>query len=354
MAVRNPINESEPQNKLRMKSQFRLLLLLGLLTVSTAVRADALENNQIPADAKWLLHLDLENLRKTQLGKFAMAHLDKALEEAKAAIKMDLRPVLQKVSYLTAYGDDYAKGPQASGVLLVKMDAETQKILEGLIASQMLAAKDDSIKKVQQDASVLYSLKDELHLAIEPNHVVVVSKSQNQIEKARQVLAGKSPNQGKARAFSGFPATPNTFFMLAVAEAFNENSDLPPQAKILQMTDAGRIVLGEKTDKVFLELILRAKTKELVQQIQQVVQGMVALVSLSQVENPELIELANAINVTPQEKMVVINVEYSLAKIMNKLSEEMEKHHKPQGRKPKANLEKDSEDKPASDAPKKP
>ena len=297
-----------------------LLLLWGLLTAVLTTRAESIQNSRIPADAKWLVHLDLENLRGTQLGKFALSQLDEPLGALKGEFKMDLRPVLQKISSITAYGDDYAKGPQANGVLLIKMDAETRQILEGIIAAQMLAAKDESIKKVQQGAAVVYSLKDELHLAIEPDHLVIVSKSQKQIEKARSVLADKTATVDRVRAFSSLPSITNSLILLVVAEGFNDAMGLPPQAKIFQMTDAARLAFGERGDQAFVELNLLAKSNELIQQIQQVVQGMVALVSLSQMENPQLLELTRSLKVTAQEKMLLIKLEYPVAKIMNHLN----------------------------------
>jgi len=138
-----------------------------------------------------------------------------------------------------------------------------------------------------------------------------------QIEELRNGLSGKA--KGRGEAFSGYAKVPNTFFFLAVAEGFNDNAALPAQAKILKMAEGARIALGEKTDLLFLNLALKAKDPEVIQQIRQVVEGMTALVALGQSENKELLELVQATKVSSTEKTVTVNIEYPLSKVVGHL-----------------------------------
>ena len=324
--------------------KFHLHLLMFLSALSATTFATPLERKLISADAKWLVHLDLDNLRSTEFGKFVTKRLI-ALADSTSSVKMDFSAIFQKVGSITAYGDQYETGPQSNGVLLIKMDTDTQKILEGFLAAQMLSDKEESIKKTQHESSVMYSIKDDLFVSIQPDHQAVLSKSQKQIHKAREVLSGKTPNLSSSKAFAGCPAAPNSFFFLGFAEAFNQKADMPPQAKILQMADGGRLVLGENADKLVLEVILKAKSPEVVKQIQQVVDGMTALISLSKTNNPELQQLINGVKVVTEKNLLLVKIDYPLAQALEKLREVIGADEREDGGKKKVKLEKESEQK---------
>jgi hypothetical protein len=300
--------------------KYSLYLITWLVSLSATAWAGPLQKKQVSADAKWLVHLDLENLRATEVGKFIAKNIA-GIAKAQSSVKMDFNAIFQQVSHITAYGDQYEIGPKADGVLLLKMDGEARKIVEGLLAAQMLSDKDESIKKTQDDTSVTYSMKNEIFVAIQSDHLAIVSKSQKRIDNAKAVLSGNAANLNSASAFSAFPAAPNTFFFLGIAEAFNQNIAMLPQAKILQMADGGRLVLGEKTGNLFVELILKGKTREVIEQIKQVIEGITALVSLSQIDNPELQQLVRSTKVSAKDNLVQVSVEYPVAKALERFGQ---------------------------------
>ena len=154
---------------------------------------------------------------------------------------------------------------------------------------------------------------------------MVLSKSREAVEKAEAVLNGKSANLSTGKAFSGFPETPKAFFFLAIAEGFNEDAPLPPQAKVLKMTEGARLILGENAGSLFLNLALKAKSSEVMTQMQQVIQGTVALASLSQPENPDLMQLAQSVKVSGDDKMVTVGVEFPVEKAIRLLGEKKAK-----------------------------
>lgn len=319
------------------------LLALGLaFTIHGA--AAALPKNQIAADAKWLLHLDLQNLRRTQVGEFLEKNvLEKAAGDLKSKIGIDVAALIQKISHVTAYGTDFEKHPEANGVLLVQMDAEAQKILEGFLAAQLLADSTGTVTKEQQGAAALYSVHNEMFFSIEPSHLAIVGKSAQQIEKARSVLGGKAPSLRGSDAFSDYPPAPDAFFFLAVAEGFNQDHVVPRQAQVLKMTDGGRVVLGERTEKLFLDVALKAKTSEVSEQIQQVLEGIRAMVSLGQADNQDLQDLVRSIKVSTKNKIVTVSAEFPVAPLLKKVSDQVDL--KPFAKESKAKAEAESEKK---------
>lgn len=324
-----------------------------LLTFTATTRALQLKKGMLPDDAKWVVHLDVDNLRESKIGNIVIKDVLAApLAKLKSEMKIDGQLILQKIHSITAFGNDFQAGPQANGVLMLSGDAELQMIVEGFLAAHLLQDPNGPMKKLQQEPFVLYSLNNEIFISPRLGGQVVLSKSRKQLEDARNLLDGKARTANASKAFSGYANVTNSFFFLAVAEGFNEKSGLPPEAKILKMAEGGRIVLGEKADLLFANLALKAKDPEVIQQIQVVLEGMKALISLGQSENKELLELVQATKVSADKKMVTVNIEYPLSKIINKLDGWSQHLQEALGEPAHANRPKPESDQPAkSDAP---
>lgn len=293
--------------------------------IANATHASPLQKDLVPSDAKWLIHVDLDQFRKTEVGQFvAKEVIEKQIAPQQAELKKSFNFDFDwtKINSLTAFGSDYKMQPDANGVLLIKTSLKPQLILDALLGQQTLVAKDSEglIKKLSDGPGTTYAIKDNFFVSVLRDDVLMLAKSRPLLDKANKVIEGKSANLSTSEAFAGFPTAPKAFFFLGVAEGFNENMALPPQAKVLQMADGGRLVLGENASKLFLNLMLKTKTTEASQQIQQVLQGLVALATLSQSQNPEVMQLAQSLNVKSEKQFVTLGLEYPVSKVLDQLS----------------------------------
>jgi hypothetical protein len=306
-------------------------LIAALILTTAPAPASPLQKEQVAADAKWLLHVDLEQFRASKIGSYFAkeileAKLTKPKEDLKRELNFDLD--VNKISSITAYGTDYQRNPDANGVLVIKTDLDVTKALDGLIEKFTKEAGEGAgpVKREKRGSATTYSFhNEEGFVSVHPGKLVVLGKSREAVEKAEAVLSGKSANLSTGKAFSGFPETPKAFFFLAIAEGFNEDAPLPPQAKVLKMTEGARLILGENAANLFLNLALKAKSSEVMTQMQQVIQGTVALASLSQQENPDLMQLAQSVKVSGDDKMVTVGVEFPVEKAIRLLGEKKAK-----------------------------
>jgi len=203
----------------------------------------------------------------------------------------------------------------------------------GLVAGFALAGTNSPMQVTQEQLGnvTLYSARDKAYCAILPGKVVVLSASYEAAKKSAQVLSGKAETLEAKKTFVEFPQEKTGYFFVASAEGFNEDAALPPQAKLLQMADGGQLALGEDADQMVLNLALKAKTPEIVTQMQQVVQGLIAMVSLGQPENKDLAKLVQGIKVSATEKVVSVRVEYPVDKVIQQLEEQVKKKHENAG-----------------------
>ena len=312
------------QNPMRNTAKLGIYALVVVLGCLVSVVAETLKKEHIAGDSKWLLHIDMDDFRSTKIGQFAAARvLNQVLPEVKEKMKLDLAPVFEGIHSVTVYGTDYEDPTDANGILLVQADAAAIKVLDGLMAAQMLEDAGASVTKLEDDSTPLYSVNKELFLGVEPGNVVLVGKSRKQIQKAQGVLSGATENLSSTKVFSELIPDSKQFFFLAMAEGLSDAENAPPQTKVLQMAEGGRLMLGETEDRIVVELVLKAKDAQVVGQIQAVLLGMIALASL-QAENPELQQLVQGIDVRKDRNMITISLKFPLDEALKKLKSEIE------------------------------
>jgi hypothetical protein len=314
--------------------KYQICCLASVLTLTATALATPLQKELISADAKWLVHLDLDALRDSRVGKFLnQTIVENKLAEHRAELKQaygfDLD--ITKLNSITAYGTDYKLNPEANGVLIIGLDPNMQALL-GLVLDKQVQS---GVVSQVDDKAKLYSIHNQVMVSFQKEGQVFMGKSKESLQKAMDVLAGKAPNLASGRTFAGYPDTPKSFFFLALAEGFSGKIPLPhqkegegkneggfaPKAQLLQMADGGRLVLGESADNLFLNLSLKAKTVDASRQMQQILQGVLALVSLSQGQNQDLLQIVQATKISSEANVVNIGLDYPVAKAMDMFSQ---------------------------------
>jgi len=334
-------NEISTLDRFLTMKHFLRILALVLPWAATAL-ASPLQNQQVAADAKWLVHVDVDKLRSTTVGAYVIKQvLQTKLESLKSQFDLDVD--LNKISSLTAYGNGYQTKPDFNGVVLINTDLDLQKALDAAIEkiSQGSSNTPAAIQKTQEGKVTTYSMKDNLVASFQPGKPVIVGKSLDSVQKARDVLSGASANLASTKTFSEFPASQKAYFFLAAADISKltgefsgrpgEDDAANPKAKILKLAEGGRVVLGENADQLFLEVSLKARTAELVTQMQQVIQGMIALASLSQPDNQDLQQLAQSAKVSTDGNIVSLKLGYPADKALVMLNSHLEGQKRAEG-----------------------
>ncbi|MES2709699.1 MAG: hypothetical protein V4726_24080 [Verrucomicrobiota bacterium] len=306
-----------------------LSLVSGITLFSGSLMAAPLQRTQVSADAKWLVHLDMDALRKSTFGSTILQFaLTQAGDTLKREMKIDLPALVAQTGSITVYGNDFKpglNGPNGRGVLIFQGSKAVEQVVSGILIQQAEAAKagQGSVKALSEGLDPVYSVMPNLFVAVRPGQGILVSPKPDQIEEACRIIEGKAPSLEGTTTFSEYATLPGGFFFLALAEGFARDAGLPPQAQVLKLAEGGRIALGESTDKLQLSVSLKAQTTEGAVQIQQVVQGLIALASLADVDEPELIEVKKWVGgakVDAKEKLVSLNLAVPVAAALKQLS----------------------------------
>ncbi len=280
------------------------LLLAGSLLAS----ATTVQQNAIQREAKWILHIDVDRLRDTQIGRYLVQkHVAPHVEQLDQAFKINLTNLLSGVQSLTAYGTKFSlKDGQPEGVLLLRTDELTRKALIGLVVG-LMQTDTNKFKALQIEPHAVYSIDSQLLVAMPPGPYVILGKNKARLDAATDVLAGKAPSLKGSGAMTDAPDFDESFVLLAVAEGFNEMAVLP-NAQMLKMAESARVLLDEKSDQLNATVMLRSKTPEVAKQMQQIAEGLVALVSLNAPEDPDLKDLTSHLKCGVSDKTLKLQV----------------------------------------------
>ncbi|MDB6040836.1 MAG: hypothetical protein JWM99_4677 [Verrucomicrobiales bacterium] len=297
------------------------IIIVGLLLSVIATFGAPLERKEISADAKWLLHLDVDAFRQTAVGKYIFSDvLDKKLNDAKKAFPL-IGVLVGNVQSLTAFGNEATRHDR-NGVLLIKTDVESEKKLETLLQAGMAGVTQGfSVEKLDIKDVDVYKVNKDLFVQALHNGHLLVGKSQTELNKAREVLATGNGSLSESKAFTGFGNTDHGFFLLGIAEGLGESAKAFPQAKILQMAEGGQLTIGEREDKLNFRLALKSKDQESCNQMQQVIQGLIALVSLTQSDNKELNTFIQTLKIDKGENLLKINLSFPVSNAIKEIAD---------------------------------
>lgn len=291
----------------------------SVIAASAAVFAGPLEKGKIASDAKWIVHVDCEGLRNSALGTYVMDELVKPQLEQNDQLKhANLSMNVSNIMSITAYGPAFDKGPE--GVLIVTTTADPKKDLD-TVAGMFLAAAGTNAPflLVEKDPLPLYTFGNQVYFA-PAGHTLFVAKSRDQILRANDIIQKKGESLAKSSNFKDLREPPKTFFYAAVADGFTGTMGIPPQAQILKEAIGGQISLGEREHNVFVNLVFQGKDDMATTRIQQVLQGLVALASLSQ-QDEEITRLAGGTKIASEGTSVQVNLEYPVDKTIQKIRE---------------------------------
>jgi hypothetical protein len=291
-------------------------VVAGIFSVAAAF-AGPIDQTKVAAGANWVVHLDFEALRKSKVGSHLVTGLlQPKLEGNDFFKKANLSIGLTNISSLTAYGPDFEK--DGEGVLLLSTTADVKKDLDTLVGMASLSGNEKKdVTMVQQKPFPLYNIKDDVFIAPLSGNTVILAKSREQIDNAREMAGGKGDSLAKSQAFKDYPDAANAF-LLVMAKGFNESAKIPPQAQVLRETEGGRLAIGEMDQNLFLNLMFKGKDEESSTKIQQVLQGIVALVSMSQ-QNKDVTDLASATKIASEGRNVSVTLQFPTAKAIQQL-----------------------------------
>jgi hypothetical protein len=284
----------------------RSLLMMAVALAAVGARAAELKVAEVPAQAKWVAHLDAEKLRASQVGQKLLAEIQNdakataQLDAIRNAVGVDLR---KDISDLTLGGGDEKK---TNGVMIVRGPFNTDKLLAALRANpqhEEMAEGDASYHK-------WFDKGHDNFAGFLSGGRCVFSENREAAKTTADVIR---TGQGGITAESTLGKLAKDAAGCLIFAAVDGGEGLPgdnkqPQAAILRKVTAAALRVTEKDGRVQGELAVTVATAEDAARIAEITRGLIALGQLAEDIPPPVARLAQTAQVKQDGQKIKVLV----------------------------------------------
>ena len=241
---------------------FALLMTLSALTLAAPINQAA-----IPADAKWLFHIDFDALRASQIGGLVRKDIEaehgQQIEGMSTLFGTDL---LDDVYGATLYGPD---ADEANAVALIHVKYDKDKLLALLKMGETYAETD-------YQGKTLYHWHDDKRDreqvgAFINNEIIAISQTDAAVTGVLDLMdkgTSKSLANSKDNPLTGLSTPPQGAIVMVAADGLSQLADGNEQAAVLKNSKMMAVIAGETGGNLKLTVDLIAETAESATQIE--------------------------------------------------------------------------------------
>lgn len=327
-------------------SRRNLLALIATATVmscvaSPKVQAKDLNPAHVPADAKWVLHVDLDQLLDTELAQTVRERRPEIVQGIRQWIQqqygIDPRSDLRSV---TMFSKDYE---EYTGSVVIQAKYDPQKVRQQLQQAEQL-------QKTQWDNLTLYTFQvaehkgnakydtgrnfegrrgnrrtaqrqsrdvsgkvghdqsggKEMTVVLLDQDTIVFGSSVENAKDVVGLLRGDQPSlRGKESQLLGDGATDAIMYGAAIKLNNITKQDLP--MPVLKQHESINWVFGSEDDQLYETATLVGQSEDVAEKMEQVVRGFLAYETLWAADSEALTELVEAVEVTRDGKQLKVD-----------------------------------------------
>jgi len=246
-----------------------LTTLLILLAMARLLSAEPLDARQLPANAAWVVHLDVEAAKASVLAQAVrdnwmnQPEIRKAIQKARNATGMD---PTREIRSLTLYGLDYSPEQTVLIVrgkvdrprleaLLQKIPGYRHEVVDGHELHFWTEEQNHARAGISNSRAGAFFRDDTIVISADTKTLIVAL---NVLEEKVSSLSATSP--------LALVANEGTFVQ-AAAVGFADAKNLPIQSPILRQCESGSIALGEHQGTVFFHGKLITRSAESAAQV---------------------------------------------------------------------------------------
>jgi len=292
---------------------------------SPSAEASGFDHRLVSAEASWVIHVDMENLLKSDIGEFALDRADDFGADNQLKMfeqKTGLNP-LEVIEGVTLYGA--GEPGEEPVVLLVGSEAILDKL------NEFVEADGAPIQRHRALGGVVYEVEDDVYIAVRKGRgdraLYVFSEEGDLLEHAMEVIDGDEPNlsdldEGRFRR----PTHDALVFLTVHGDEFGEMiGDAGPASGLLDGADGLVFELSERGGVLQMVASLGVEDAEAARAAMSMVQGLMMFArgamqaDLEGAEQEQLqmaAELLGALNIRADGRHLTISFEYETERLI--------------------------------------
>lgn len=280
------------------------VVTLGLGTLTAW--PGTLPKASISANAKWVIHLDIErfapsqtcqSLRRDAEGGGGFQNL---LDHYRNLLGVE---PLKDLAHVTLYGEETSGN---RGVALISGSMSPKTIVQRLSGYPKYRTK--TVGKLTLHKWRDKSGTTELNASFYSSRLLVIGSDEPAVLGAIQVLNGSQPSLADRKTPTlSIPSAAEGVFLTAITKGYAGSPEEPLKALILRNTDSAVVQIGERKGLVDAGIVLTAISPEAAFQIHQILNGLIVSANLTS-DADGLAKLAALSEVTRQDQIVSLTL----------------------------------------------
>lgn len=312
-----------------------LVVVASLLSVS----ASPLPAARVSNGATWVLHLDVDALQHTRVGgalvrQWIAPMLSGFTAQFPPQLAQSLDPT--NIHGLTIYGTSLDANADKNSALIIHSQLPLQGVLDTFAAIAAKGGDSDGkqgafhVKKLAgQKGASTYVLNSEFFAGFVAKDYLVVGPSQKILDEA--LAASSGTGRSPSTVAKSIRTKDQGFLVLGVSESYAQALKLPQPFQVLSQTEGLQLHVREKDNDVVAHLSLKAKLADVASQIQQAMQGAVAMATLAMPQEEAIQSLVRGLKIEKADRSVDVTMGYPVSELLKKLESAVPAGGVPQG-----------------------
>jgi hypothetical protein len=271
-------------------------LLLGELTAST------LPISLIPADAEWVVHLDMEKFKSSHIGDLLIQEKKGGIKKkAKVFYKQTSIDLLEDVTGFTVYG--LGKKKQQT-VMCLKGHFDKEHLL-GLLEDV------DDHKEIAHSKHTIHKWNHNEYGLFVGEDLIFLAWNEEAIKAALDTVDSTSENILSSSLRPYADQIPGNAFFAALVKDISALAGYSSKAVILQKAGSGILTLTEKDEILNMRINATAQTPKDAANMEQIIRGLMAMAQMQLEDFYAELKLQEAVTVSTDNNKLKIELNKS-------------------------------------------
>ena len=268
-------------------------LLLGEIGAST------LPKSFIPAEAEWVVHLDMAKFKSSHFGNLLLQEKKGGIKKkAKAFYKQTSIDLLEDVSGITIYG----LGKKKQQTVMCLKGTFDKKYLLGLLEDV------DAHREIPHGSHIIHKWNHSEYGLFVGEDLVFLAWNEDAIKTALDTVDGKRGNISTSSLKSYAEEIPGDAFFAALVKDISALAGYSSKAAILKKAGSGLITLTEKDEILNAQINATAKTPKDAANMEQIIRGLMAMAQMQFEEAYEELSLSESVKVSTNSNRLKIEL----------------------------------------------
>ena len=291
------------------KAVVLFLTVLLVLMFCCQLKASSLQKSIVPAEALWVVHVDLVKFKASRLGdivlnKINALGLKDKIGKFQKQFKMDL---LNDIDGVTAIG----LGKDEEDIVVCLKGNLNKDFLLGLLGME------DSHQEIPYGKYTLHNWDKDEFGAFVDDDLVLIAHKKNALTRVLDVISGKKADISSSSLMAYLKKVPSNAFVSAMVKDISAIAKEETDVFVFKKMKSALLTLAEVKENLDLRLDFMVDTQEDANNIENAIKGLIALANMHLSEEDSELRIPKDIVISTKKNKVQIELVYPTEDLVN-------------------------------------